>query len=332
MNCGDAGSDLLFERSDDRTAHPKLTIAVPTFNRPHLLIETLESIWIQREFDNYDVIVVDNASELENVAIVRRFLELSGRPVRYYRNHANVGVFRNWNRCLRLARGEWVSVLNDDDLLKPGFFKAMMLQIGRTPQVEALICRAELLDQRNDEVRSDSRAMALKARILTSLRFTGRSVIRLTVRRLFWSNIAGSSLGALYHRDTVMKIGGFDPDEAPIADYVLNVRLAARGRFFQTPEHLVQVRLQVNESMKPETLRGVLIGNFRLRCRLVAAGLVPHRWKNWPRHLLSHEMGAADAYWRQSPARGEIARALSINPPAVRARWMYLIRVLNGGV
>lgn len=332
LTLGDAGYDLVFAKNRDTDARSLVTIAIPTFNRPHLLRETLESVWSQEGFADYDVIIVDNASTTENVAVVLAMLQDVGRPVRYYVNDANMGVFRNWNRCLDLAQGEWVSILNDDDLLKPTFLHDMMLEIADARHVEAIICRAELLDQRTEEVRTEEKATTLHARIVSALRFRGRDRIRLTPNRLFWANIAGSSLGSLYRRQVVTELGGFDPEEAPIADYVLNVRLAARGRFLQTHRQLAKVRLQVNETMNPDTLKGVLVRNFQLRSRLVAEGLVPKRWSRWLRPLLAHELGAAMAHWRQSPNTQDVAHMLKIEPPKAKARWMYLTRILYGGV
>ncbi len=329
---GDAGHDLVYAKDRGTDAPPLVTIAIPTFNRPQLLRETLESVWSQEGFTDYDVIIVDNASSPDNVEAVLAMLREAGRPVRYYVNNANMGVFRNWNRCLHLAQGEWVSILNDDDLLAPTFLRDMMHEIADAGDVEAMICRAELLDQRTAEVRTKAEATTLHARIVAAFRFRGRERIRLTARRLFWSNIAGSSLGALYRRRVVMELGGFDPEEAPIADYVLNVRLAARGRFLQTRRELAKVRLQVNETMKPDTLKGVLVRNFTLRSRLIAQGLVPSRWRHWVRPLLAHELGAAMAHWHQSPDVQDVARLLEIEPPRQKARWMYMTRILYGGV
>lgn len=332
LTLGDAGYDLVFAKDRDANAQPLVTIAIPTFNRPLLLRETLESVWAQEDFADYDVIIVDNASTTENVASVLAMLQEAGRPVRYYVNDANMGVFRNWNRCLDLAQGEWVSILNDDDLLKPTFLRDMMREIYDAVQVDAMICRAELLDQRSEEVRTEEKATTFHARLVSAFRFRGRERIRLTPKRLFWANIAGSSLGSLYRRQVVTELGGFDPEEAPIADYVLNVRLASRGQFLQTRRQLAKVRLQVNETMNPDTLKGVLVRNFRLRSRLIAEGLVPKRWSRWLRPLLAHEMGAAMAHWRQSPSAQDVAHMLEIKPPRAKARWMYLTRILYGGV
>lgn len=331
LELGDAACVLRFARDAQDRATPRVTIAIPTFNRPELLRETLDSVWAQRDA-SYELLIVDNASAPENVAAVLALLQSSPHPVRYYVNSENVGVFRNWNRCIDLARTEWLSILNDDDLLAPLFLHTMLARIDDLPGIDAIICRPELLDQRDEAIRGDSRLAAIKAGVVGLCRFGLRDTVRLTAGRLFWSNIAGSSLGCLYRRRTIAALGGFDPAEAPIADYVLNIRLAAGGRFVQLRQRLAKVRLQVNESMKPATLQAILVRNFALRTRMVAEGMAPRGWRRWPQRLLAHELGAARAHWHQSPEQAAVGHDLKIAPPRSRARWVYFARILHGGV
>ncbi|WP_230782372.1 glycosyltransferase family 2 protein [Sphingomonas sp. Leaf37] len=329
---GDAESALLFERARSDPRPCRVTIAIPTFNRPELLRETLASAWAQQDFTDYEVIVVDNASSPENVASVLAFLQSVEHPVRYYLNSENVGGFPNWNRCMHLARGEWISVLNDDDLLKPEFLSTMMKHVEQDPTLESLVCQAEPFDQRPQAMRKSRTHTMVRPAFISATRFLGRDYIRMTATRLFWSNIAGSSLGSLYKRDVVLGLGGFDPQEAPPADYILNVRLALRSSFIQVRAPMAMVRLQVNDSMNLNTMGGVLIRNFRLRNRMLAENLVPQRWKHWPRYLLAHEWAVARNHWKQAPAQADVARQSGVDLPQGDAKWVYIVRMLHGGM
>lgn len=333
LDLGDAAYKLIYAKeSPSPSPAPLVTVGIPTFNRPELLIEALLSVWAQDDFDDFEVVVVDNASEPENVAAVLDFLKAQDRPLRYYVNEENVGVFRNWNRCLMLAKGAWVTVLNDDDLLKPAFLATMARWIARYDNLDAIICRAKLLDQRVVDARTNDRYQAARSAVVDVLRFFWRQAIMLTVGRLFWSNIAGSSLGALYRREVALALGGFNPQEAPIADYAFNVKLAAHGQFLQIRECLTEMRLQVNESMKPDTMKAILVQNFTFRSRLVTEGRVPKAWRRWPRWLLTQELKSAQALWGGPSMRAEVAEMLAIDVPRASSRWIYAIRILNGGV
>jgi glycosyltransferase involved in cell wall biosynthesis len=329
---GDAPSTLLFERAPPENRNSRVTVSIPTFNRPDLLKETIESVWAQEGFDDYEVIIVDNASSSENVAKVLDFLRSSPHPVRYYLNADNVGGFPNWNRCLAYARTEWVSVLNDDDLLKPLFLAEAMRHIDRDPNIDAIVCQADLLDQRAKGIRKNRAYTRIRPALISALRFMGRDHIRLTPKRLFWSNIAGSSLGSLYRRDKVLDLGGFDQREAPNGDYVLNVRLAIHGKFIQLRSPLALMRLQVNDSASPSTFSGVLIRNHGLRERMVEEGLVPKAWRRWNGHLLAHEFGVLKKHWKTNADIVDISERSGGALSRDSASWMYLVRLARGGL
>ena len=58
-------------------------------------------------------------------------------------------MFGNWNRCIELARSEWVFILSDDDLLDRSFVEAMLAVTDRDEAISLLSCRAELMDERS---------------------------------------------------------------------------------------------------------------------------------------------------------------------------------------
>lgn len=101
---------------------PLLTIAIPTWNRCGYLEQTLAQL--QREAATIDasrleILVSDNASE-DDTALVVRSAENIGLSIRSVRNPANIGSDANIAQCFDMARGEYVLILGDDDLLVDG--------------------------------------------------------------------------------------------------------------------------------------------------------------------------------------------------------------------
>src|SRR3990170_1950083 len=88
---------------------PTVSLCVPTFNRAQALGRTLESL-LRQTFTDFELVVVDNASSDDTTNVVRNFRD---PRIRYYRTPTNLGLYPNWNRCLDLARGEYVAVYHD---------------------------------------------------------------------------------------------------------------------------------------------------------------------------------------------------------------------------
>lgn len=97
-----------------------LSITIPTFKRFSLLKETLRSVFENQFSFPVEVIIVDNDPENEEQAL-EEMSEFSINEFRYYKNTQNYGMFGNWNQCLTLARGKYITILHDDDLLKKNF-------------------------------------------------------------------------------------------------------------------------------------------------------------------------------------------------------------------
>jgi len=109
-----------------------LTIAIPTFNRAEWLKLCLSQLVPQLNDINREVeiSIYDNASPDHTEAIVRSFLG-DGLPLRYSRNTENIGSDRNIAQCFNEARGKYVLILGDDDLLIDGTLAWLISMLER---------------------------------------------------------------------------------------------------------------------------------------------------------------------------------------------------------
>ena len=99
---------------------PLLTIAIPTYNRAGCLRELLTILIDQlKDERRVEMIISDNASPDETPAVVQDFVD-RGLQVRYIRNTQNIGPDPNFLQCFEQARGKYVWLFSDDDLIVPG--------------------------------------------------------------------------------------------------------------------------------------------------------------------------------------------------------------------
>src|SRR5437660_10570626 len=83
---------------------PLLTVAIPTFNCAHFLPDAIASI-MRQGLDDFEILIVDNASEDNTEEVVR---SLQNSRIRYLRNPSNLGSQENGNRCLANSRGRYI--------------------------------------------------------------------------------------------------------------------------------------------------------------------------------------------------------------------------------
>ncbi|WP_206951644.1 glycosyltransferase family 2 protein [Trinickia acidisoli] len=106
----------------NRAPSPKLTIAIPTFNRAGYLRMNLERLVEEVRAlppGQVEVLVSDNHSTDETPAVVAGVIE-AGLAVRYIRNERDLGSDANIAQCFNEARGDYVQIMGDDDLYVRG--------------------------------------------------------------------------------------------------------------------------------------------------------------------------------------------------------------------
>jgi len=109
---------------------PLLTIAIPTWNRAEFLRKNLEQLKSELStipLGIVEVIVSDNCSEDATQAVVEQAKQ-SIVSIQYVRNEKNIGWGANFCQCIDLAKGRYVLLLGDDDLLVDG---ALALLVSR---------------------------------------------------------------------------------------------------------------------------------------------------------------------------------------------------------
>lgn len=95
-----------------------VSVIVPTYNRAHLLVETLASVRAQT-WRSLEVVVVDDGSTDETLKVLETLAPLGEERTLRVISQPNSGVSAARNRGTRSAKGEFFIYLDSDDLLVP---------------------------------------------------------------------------------------------------------------------------------------------------------------------------------------------------------------------
>lgn len=114
---------------------PKLSICISTFNRAGWLELSLRNIFSQipKVRDDIEVLVVDNTSVDRTPEVVEPFLARS--DFQYVRNPRNVGMLGNLAVTAQRAKGEYIWIIGDDDLTRPGAIERILRVLIRYPGI-----------------------------------------------------------------------------------------------------------------------------------------------------------------------------------------------------
>jgi len=121
---------------------PKVSVFIPTFNRADMLRESIESV-LQQTYDDFELIISDNASEDATESVVKSF---DDSRIMYVKNDHNIGSRENWRRCFALVKGEYIAILPDDDLMVPENLERKVRVLSSNARIGLVHSKYDLID------------------------------------------------------------------------------------------------------------------------------------------------------------------------------------------
>jgi glycosyltransferase involved in cell wall biosynthesis len=124
---------------------PKVSVVVPSYNHGRYLAARLDSV-LGQTFPDFEVIFLDDASPDDSLAVFEKYRRHP--KVRAIVNETNSGcVFRQWNKGVRAARGEYVWIAESDDVADPRFLEVLVGLLDANPTAGLAYCKSLSIDE-----------------------------------------------------------------------------------------------------------------------------------------------------------------------------------------
>jgi glycosyltransferase involved in cell wall biosynthesis len=125
--------------------NPRVTLAMPVFNGEAYIAIALRSLLAQT-FENFEIVITDNASTDRTEIICREFAQQDAR-IRYHRNPKNVGAAENYNLGFKLARGEYLKWCAHDDYISANYLELAVKALDQHPDAVLTYGPSEMIDE-----------------------------------------------------------------------------------------------------------------------------------------------------------------------------------------
>lgn len=193
---------------------PLVSAIIPTKDRCEYLKKALNSVF-EQSWENIEVIVVDDASEDGTPALLSKMAK--EHPVTVLRNRTSKGAAASRNQAIKVARGQYIAGLDDDDLWRPDRIKKLLNDF--TEGISA-VCS-------HDRMVFGEREIVWKKKQL------------ITLDDLLYYNQVGNQV--LTRKKYLMEVGGYDEELPSAQDYDLWIRLAKSFGPVKTVPSVLQV-------------------------------------------------------------------------------------------
>lgn len=204
------------------SANPTVSVVICAYNAAPYICETLESLFAQT-YSDYEVIVVNDGSTDETSAVLTPYFD---RII--YHEQPNQGPAAARNTALRLARGQFISVLDSDDLWMPNYLETMVGHLQTHPEIDAIYPNAILFGNSH-----------LDGKIFQDLYPSSHPV---TLEKFLSKECTIFGL-VTFRREILDRVGLYDEGLRGVEDLDLWLRMMQHGyRFTFTDEVLVKYR------------------------------------------------------------------------------------------
>ena len=139
-----SSSDMT-DQQPQETPPPRVSVVVCVYNGEDFLRESIDSI-LSQTFADFELLILDDAS-IDSTPQILSECAAQDQRIRLAQNEQNLGLTKSLNKCLALARGEYVARQDADDVSLPERLAKQVEAMDARPELAALGAWVEVIDE-----------------------------------------------------------------------------------------------------------------------------------------------------------------------------------------
>ena len=210
-----------------------LSVCIPTYNGERFIGRTVKSV-LDQTLADYELVIVDDCS---TDGTWRQLSAIQDTRIRLWRNDVNLGFAGNWNKAVGLAKGSYIKLLCQDDIIYPRCLE-MQAAILQNPAYQSV----QLVTSARDVIGPDDKTILTRRCPIGTGVVDGRSAVRATVCK--GTNVIGEPSVTMFRRDVLVKAGLFSSANRYMVDLDMWQRILRHGDLFVLADRLSAFRIQ----------------------------------------------------------------------------------------
>lgn len=243
-----------------------LSVIIPSYNGSRFIEEAIRSV-LQQQQPPEEILVCDDNSTDNTLEICRRYED---RITLYTNPDGPSGFVNAWNRAISQTKGEYISILHQDDILDPIFTRTAMTALQAAPTIRHLFTTCQYIDEEGRPLSTSYSPGLLDP---TEVRLTGPQYVR--CYQCMGAPHIHRCPGVITHR-SIFEQCRYEPSSGHIADDDFFYRVGMFTDVIGILQPLASFRLHdqsATGSLKDTALAGQLMKDYLYQCR---------QWKNHP--------------------------------------------------
>jgi Glycosyltransferases, probably involved in cell wall biogenesis len=252
---------------------PKVSVIMKVYNGERFLREAVDSV-LSQTFTDFEFLILDDGSQDSSAEIIKSYTD---ERIRLIQNAENQGIVAGQNQLIAEAKGEYIAVLDCDDISYPDRLQRQVEFLDSHPNF--IFCGTYRYGIKDGELTDDFKIRKLKN---STLKFM-----------LYFTNpITHSSLmfrSSMYREDGI----SYGPEKVA-EDYGAIVDMAMTHPIAILPERLVAYRV-VSDSVSNTRMQELLDASINIRIRYLDKASISSESKGVIKMYYHHQLGPDDA-------------------------------------
>ena len=239
---------------------PLVTVAICTYNGERYLAATLDSVLAQT-YQNMEVVIVDDGSSDDTLSVIWQYAERDSR-IRWF-SRKNSGLPASRNYAFTQAQGEWIAIIDQDDLCYPERLTRQIAVADAYPSVGLVFCDTHHIDGVGKIIGSHLAPFTLPDSFIPK---------GLVANLLLAKGCYVSTQACFIKRGTVIRLGALDESLRYACDYEYFIRAGFEFDFAYTRDVLAAWRIHPGQESATNHNRfreaRFVLGRYLLYARL----------------------------------------------------------------
>lgn len=133
--------------------HPLVSVVMPAYKTQYIA-QALDSLFAQ-SYQHLELIICDDSTTDELRELVESKIAHAPFPVHYSKNEKRLWGFGGVEKGVKLAKGEYVKILHDDDLIKPDAIRNLLQALLNNPGATLATSKRERIDEQGELLADD---------------------------------------------------------------------------------------------------------------------------------------------------------------------------------
>ena len=215
---------------------PKVSVIIPNYNHQKYLKERIDSV-LNQTYQDYELLILDDKSPDDSMDVINLYKDHS-HVSQIVCNEVNSGsTFKQWNKGISLAKGEYIWIAESDDVADPNLLQTLVDNLERTPNVVLSYCQSYRMNS-NSEVIGDwvGHTADLNPELFASdFTMDGADFIK---RYLKYKNVIPNASAVLFRKSTWSEVKGADEKVKYCSDWHFWMKLLTKGNVAFSAEKL----------------------------------------------------------------------------------------------